>query len=236
MPAKIGFEIESVSQRAADATEHAIDVVLKFVETGPDVLHPAAERGDRQRWKALAMLLTVLTLSPSLAAAPKAQSPALILRLDDCKRLADQTRRLACYEATADEIILAIEAKQLVAMDELGMRQTRRSLFGFNLPPLSFLKGSGDAREEVELHSTIASASPLARGRWQIQMDDGAIWQTIEVNSNAREPRAGLHVRIRRGAIGCYLMNIDKQRALRVRRLNSTTEHNSAPSKKLCFQ
>jgi hypothetical protein len=157
----------------------------------------------------------------SVAAKPKAQdarSNALIQGLAACRGVADEKARLACYDAASARLEQAVERKELVVMDRQEINETRRSLFGFSVPKIPLFRGEGGAQES-EIEATIASAGSMGMGRWQIQLPDGAIWQTSESSLDLRDPKPGQKIVIKKGALGNYFLRINGQRGIRGRRV-----------------
>lgn len=138
-----------------------------------------------------------------------------------CRGIADNSARLACFDRNAAALQLAIANRQLVVLSPSDVRETRRSLFGFSLPKLPFFGGEGSEEPEVpEIASRVAAASSLGRGRWRIRLEDGAVWETRESAPNYVVPKPGASVRIRRAALGSYILKINTERAVRARRVN----------------
>ena len=62
-------------------------------------------------------------------------------------------------------------------------------------------------------------ASSLGSGKWQIRLEDGAIWQTNESRLNLADPKPGQKIVIQRGTLGNYFLRINGQRGIRGRRV-----------------
>lgn len=177
---------------------------------------------------ALALSVGALTIAPALAGQETASQQmrgGVAGRLTECRALADTAQRLACYDAAADALISAERSGELVVMDREDVRQTRRSLFGFSLPRIGLFGGGDSAdekRPEVEdvdkLESTIRSARQNPRGKWILVLEDGAVWNQTDTRRLSRDPAPGMAIAIRKGAVGSYLANIDRQVAIRIQR------------------
>jgi hypothetical protein len=167
------------------------------------------------------IVLAALAPAPALAK-PKAQdarSNALIQALAACRAVADEKARLDCYDQSAARLAEAVDKKELVVMDRQEIRETRRSLFGFSVPNIPLFRGE-EGDDGGKLETTIAGASRLEGGKWQIRLEDGAIWQTNETRLNLSDPRPGQKIIIQRGALGNYFLRIDGQRGVRGRRVS----------------
>ncbi|MFC4255814.1 hypothetical protein GRI97_13245 [Altererythrobacter xixiisoli] len=76
------------------------------------------------------------------------------------------------------------------------------------------------AGEASEITARIASIQPREPGVYLVELEDGAQWLFSEsVPNNFGVPRRGDTVRIARAAMGSFLMRIDKQAPVRVRRV-----------------
>ena len=167
----------------------------------------------------------------SIAAAQNSADDAggrSVKALTECRAITADTARLACFDRAAAALAAAVEAKDVAIVDRQEIRRARRSLFGFALPSFSFLGGddrggaqdADPAREAEfqEINSTVKSARASGSyGRFDITLDDGAVWQNTETLRVA--PRSGAAVRIRRAAMGSYFLRVDgiSVRAIRLR-------------------
>ena len=171
-----------------------------------------------------ATLAAMIALCPETLAAQSPPRPAsgadLVNAVSACREIGDAARRLSCYDEAAARLAQAVGGNELVVLNREDIRQTRRSLFGFHLPRLPLFGGGSREVEETpdEITATIASVRSLGHDKWQVRLEDGAVWQTTEGSAYIRAPRAGGSVVIRRGPMGSYMMRIDGQRALRAMR------------------
>jgi hypothetical protein len=167
-------------------------------------------------------LMAFAALIPAAAAAkPKAQdarSNALIQALSACRAVADDKARLDCYDQAGARLAEAVDKKELIVLDQQEIRETRRSLFGFSVPNIPLFRGESGG-DNGQLETVIAGASQLEGGKWQIRLEDGAIWQTTETRLNLSDPRPGQKIVIQRGTLGNYFLRIDGQRGIRGRRV-----------------
>lgn len=171
------------------------------------------------RVRLLTVALVTLAAAPALAQGAAAGKPQALTRVLDCRTRAAPEERLACFDREVAALEAAEASRELVVVDQQQLRRTRRSLFGLSLPDLNIFGDGNDDEEAVTaLESTIRSASQSAYGKWTLTLADGARWMQIDSRNLRKEPRAGDPIRIRRGAVGSYLANIDGQIAIRVRR------------------
>ena len=174
----------------------------------------------------LRLLLTcaMLGLVPSLPAAAQvaaAPRPPALKRLVDCRAVADQQQRLACYDREVAALDAAEARKDLVVVDREQIRKTRRTLFGLPLPDLGIFgdDAGGDEEEVTRLESKIKAAAQRPDGKWILTLETGGVWVQTDTRDLATYPRPGHDIRIRKAALGSYFANVNKQVAIRVQRL-----------------
>jgi hypothetical protein len=147
--------------------------------------------------------------------------------LVECAKIDDPTARLACYDNNMTR------AGATVRSTVPG--QTVRGVTGGSAPietqgPQGF--GYEDVRAQdpgrfqprdgqlQEIHPTVQSISPREPGIYLVTLSDGAQWLFAEgVSSQFRLPRRGEEIEIERGALGSFLMRVDGQSPVSVRRL-----------------
>jgi hypothetical protein len=172
--------------------------------------------------KILAFAALAALAAASAPAKPRlqdARSNALLQALSACRAVADEKARLDCYDKAGARLAEAVDRKELVVMDRQEIQETRRSLFGFSVPNIPLFRGESGG-DDGKLETTIAGASPLGGGKWQIRLEDGAIWQTNETRVGLGDPRPGQKIVIQRGTLGNYFLRIDGQRGIRGRRVS----------------
>jgi hypothetical protein len=163
------------------------------------------------------LLIAGALVGGAQAAKPMA-SPAVVQSLLDCRKVTDNTERLACFDKAAATMQSATVSGDLVSIDREQRRAARRQAFGFILPSLSFLERGDKPEEANQITATVAIAKMDANGKWLIQLDDGAVWRQTEVQDLGREPHKGSKVNIRSGLLGSYFMTIDGQGAGKAKR------------------
>jgi hypothetical protein len=153
------------------------------------------------------------------------QSPELVRRLIDCRKLAAAEARLACFDDATSAIAAAIDGKDLVVADRAQISKARRSIFGLAMPDLDRLFGGGGGDTSSrrgegadEITATVARSFQSPRGEWTMILDDGSRWVQTDTRELLHDPKKGSTIRIRRAAMGSFLANIDGQIAIRVRR------------------
>jgi len=153
---------------------------------------------------------------------PSSGADRVLRGFEACRRIAQPDARLDCFDKTAAALAQAVASKEVRIVDRADVRKARRSLFGFTLPNIDLFGGGRDKRDEdefVEINSTVQSAREVANGRVEIRLadDSGAVWQTTDPMNFP--PRPGAKIRIRKGALGNYFLNVGgaSYRGMRVR-------------------
>ncbi|HEY0412059.1 MAG TPA: hypothetical protein VGD66_02820 [Allosphingosinicella sp.] len=151
----------------------------------------------------------------------QSERPAAFEALVRCRAVADDHARLQCFDAASQALEQAQERHELVVIDRKQIRETKRTLFGLELPHLSiFGGGEGDEEEVTSIESTVAAAVEDGNGRWIVKLADGGTWAQTDNNIIALRPRPGMKIKVRKAALGSYVMNVSGQPAVRVRRQN----------------
>lgn len=164
----------------------------------------------------LAALAAASTLSAQ-ATLPQ-ERPETLTRLMACRGIAENAARLACFDTAAGVLDTAERQGDLVVIDRAGVAETRRQLFGFEMPSLPRLFGPEGAVELESIDSTLQSASSVGEGRWVFRLADGSEWRQIDSERVRFRNSPGQPVRVRKGALSSFLLTVDGSRAVRVRR------------------
>jgi hypothetical protein len=158
-----------------------------------------------------------LGFGAALAEPPAPKLPAPMQRLLDCRAAPDATR-LACYDAASAEFDHRVGSGDLVVVDHEGVARVKRQAFGFSLPSLSLFERGDKAQDLARVSGVVARASRGPEGEWILVLADGGVWRQTDSERLAPNPKEGSTVEIRKAAVGSFFMNIDGQRALRVKR------------------
>lgn len=167
---------------------------------------------------AVGLAALVTTAAVSQDKQKPAQTPPQVNALLACRNVADSAERLACYDKAAATIGDAVAKQELVVFDREGVRKTKRGLFGFSIPNLGVF-GDDDQVEIKQVEGTIAGYSYNADGRYVFRLADGTRWSQMDDKVIAVPPRNGEKVVVRRGALGSYILAIDKRPGVKVRRV-----------------
>ena len=172
------------------------------------------------------LIVAFLAALPASAAVGQARSepqqrPEAFEALVRCRAITDDGARLQCFDQAAAALQQATETREVVVVDRTQVRESRRRLFGLPLPRLPIFGGGDDDEDEEEIssiESTVASAHQEGYGRWVVRLEDGSTWVQTDDNIIAGRPRSGQPVRVNRGALGSFMMRVNNQPAVRVRR------------------
>jgi len=150
------------------------------------------------------------------------EQPELFQALVRCRAITDDAARLHCFDAASAALATAAERRELVVVSREQVRESRRRLFGLALPRLPIFGGGDDGRpdeEEIDhIESTVQSASQDGYGHWAVRLADGSLWVQTDNNMLALRPRPGQTVVVQRAALGSYMMRVNRQPGIRVRR------------------
>ncbi|SFG14668.1 hypothetical protein SAMN05518801_10891 [Novosphingobium sp. CF614] len=162
---------------------------------------------------------------PALAGDDKANTPPppeLYQQLMACRAVTDAGERLACYDRQIAAFSEAASKHEIVISDKNAVKAARRGLFGFAAPigKLMGFGGEDDRAEEIEqIETTVAGVRRSAAG-WRLELEDGSTWEQNDTRDFVLSPKIGNAVRISRGALGTYLVSVQGQRAVKMRRIN----------------
>lgn len=166
----------------------------------------------------------LLAIAIAVPAAAKAQqaggsgTSAYVTGLQQCQAITDDQARLRCFDTSVGQLVQATRAGQVTVVDQQQARAVRRSLFGFTVPRIGIFAGD-DGDEAKELTAKVQRVRQGPDGRYRIELDGGAWWETVQRPEAGQGPRIGSTVRLRKAALGSYFMNIDGNRAVRARRV-----------------
>jgi hypothetical protein len=175
----------------------------------------------------LSILLAVLLVAaPATAPAQRGAPPArpeTFEALIRCRAIAEAAARLQCFDTAAAALQAAQERREVVVVDRAQVREGRRRLFGLALPRIPIFGGGGgdddnDQDQVRTVEGVVASASQDGLGHWIVSLQDGAIWSQVDNVALALRPRPGQRVVINRAALGSFMMRVNNQPGIRVRR------------------
>lgn len=169
------------------------------------------------------MIAVALSFGSAASAEKTHEPPELFRNLLNCRAIAENAARLACYDQSTIALEQAEAKKDLVVVDRKQIQDTKKSLFGFTLPKIGLFGGGGIKEEEekdevVELQSTVEAVRPIGGGNFSLRLaKDAGTWETMSQVNDA--PRSGDKVRIRKAMLGSYLGQVGINRGVRFRRV-----------------
>lgn len=162
--------------------------------------------------------LVCANVAPAAAQVPSAAdglSPLL-----ECRRIEDRQQRVECYDGVTDRLAAARTSGEIVVVERSKVTELKRQLFGFAAPALGALLGGGEAdADRVEaIETTLDRAVREVDGKWRFHLADGSQWAQVDFDPVRFQNRPGQLVRIRRAALGSYMLTTGNSRAVRVQR------------------
>ncbi len=149
---------------------------------------------------------------------PQTGTPATVQRLLACRAMTDTPQRLACFDRETSAISQALASKDLVVIDRARVTATKRELFGFSIPSFGGLFG-GNENEVRQIESTVAAVSHNAEGGWLLRLADGSTWTQMDDSQLGLGPRRGDKVIVKRGSLGSFWLEVNRQAGFKVRRI-----------------
>ena len=146
--------------------------------------------------------------------------PPEFSRLMACRSITDSTQRLACYDREISVVGTANARGDIVVVNREEIRKTRRSLFGLSLPDLGVFGGGELPGDADQLETTIKYAKQGPNGKWIFVLAEGGQWVQLDSQDFQVDPAPGQPVRVKRGAMGSFKMNVNNQHAVSVHRVN----------------
>lgn len=166
--------------------------------------------------------LSILILSTFLPAAAQEASSFSTREVYACADLSDDTARLACYDEAVGRLKSAEEAGEAVVVTRSEVEEVRRDSFGFSIPSLPNFASSvfGDTEEIDEVSYPVASVQSTARGKLNVTLQNGQVWQQIDNKRVYYSAKRGVDsATIKSAALGSFMMKLDDGLQFRVERL-----------------
>lgn len=159
--------------------------------------------------------------------------PGPLERLAACRAMAQDAARLACFDAVSEDLVVRLEAGDLVTIDRASLAEAERRSFGLpaaGRPWVPAFAGGGAAapapapgggnerRDEagrlVALEAVpVMAARRLESGRLEVALSNGQVSrQTDSTRVRTVSPRrieAGLTASVTPGALGSFFLRLD---------------------------
>lgn len=131
-----------------------------------------------------------------LAAIPAGAQDGVAVRqvdeLSQCKAIAQDGARLACYDRAAATILASRASGELMVMDRKTVIARKQSRFGLATPTSDMFGGGkdDDTTQVRQIDTKIASVKAAnSYGRWNLELANGSVWQTIDALTFPRPRR-----------------------------------------------
>jgi len=144
-----------------------------------------------------------------------------------CAAIAEDTARLACFDEAVGTLRTKEEAGLVQTIDVGQIETIEKEAFGFAMPSLPKLFSRSESsdkkaeREEVE-EITVAVKSARIQGvtgKAIVTLENGQVWeQTDTTKIQASSMRKAKEARVRKAALGSFMMTVDGGRSFRVKR------------------
>ena len=150
--------------------------------------------------------------------APAARSEA-VAALSRCTAIAAPTERLSCFDAAAAAFQVAEQSGEIMVIDRGRMAMAQRQAFGTDEAPFEILQPAARRPDRIDsIETTLTRASQSSDGGWVFRLEDGSVWDQVGHDTVTFRNRAGEPVRVRRAALGSFLLVVGRSAAVRVRR------------------
>lgn len=150
-----------------------------------------------------------------LAAAPP---PKIFTDVIQCRTIADNAERLACFDRSVGTLAAAQANKEVYVADKEAMREARKGLFGLNLPKMRIFADDDMEKDVSAIESTIVAFNESQKG-YVFILKDGARWRQTD-GAYMDRPKIGAPIRIRRAALGSFFGSISGRPGFRIERIN----------------
>jgi len=173
---------------------------------------------------AATMVFASAGLVPAVAQVPDA---AVLNIMRECAKIEDPTSRLACYDnnvraggSTGQQPMIPGQSGRIQG----GGAVINSSPGGFGgesvRTPDRFLGSEARGQGPEEVRARVLDAREREPGMWLVTIEGDAQWLfTDSVPRSFRTPRKGAIVEIQRASMGSFLMIVDGQAGVRVRRI-----------------
>lgn len=164
------------------------------------------------------IVLAFAIATPTNAQEAGPAGPPAIANLSNCRTMSVTSERLSCFDRTALELETALRGGELLVVDRTQATAARRQAFGSTDAPADVLLPPRPQDRIDAIETTLTRATQAGDGRWTFVLADGNTWTQVDTDRVRINNRAGETVRVRRAAMGSYLLVVGHSGAVRVRR------------------
>jgi hypothetical protein len=141
----------------------------------------------------------------------------LVTSVAACRGIDEDKSRLACFDRASDRLLKAQESGSILVLDRQRTVERRRARFGLAMNEADERAAALDPTEVREQASTVANVTPGGFARFNLTLENGAIWQTVE--PVRFPPRKGDAITIRSGTLGTFKASVPGLATMKVKRL-----------------
>jgi hypothetical protein len=168
---------------------------------------------------ALGVAIAAMATTASAQQTPPADRAAAVTALERCTTIQTPADRLACFDQSVAAFQSAEQTGDIIIIDRTRMAMAQRQAFGTDDAPFDILQPAARRPERINsIETTLTSASRTSDGGWIFRLADGTVWDQVGNDTVTFRNREGETVRVRRAALGSYLLVIGRSGAVRVRR------------------
>lgn len=171
----------------------------------------------------------VLAAIAAPANAQEAAPTSPLAALSQCRAIAAQADRLACFDREVAALDEAVGREDVRIVSRQDLERTRRGLFGFTFPRIGLFGGGRDASDNDQdddlagletLTSTVTEVRATGPDSWLFRIADGqALWQITNAPSRLHPPQAGQPVVFQRAALGSFFIRLNGQIGVKGKRV-----------------
>ena len=167
------------------------------------------------------VIKTIASLLVVIAGATEAMAQdTLPAQLTACLQITGVLQRLACYDRVAHAVGPVPASRSVPAQRPVAQMPPANAVppVAYAAPPIAAAPPTGLGSERLprtapvkraqELIAGVASISYDARGRFTVTLDNGQIWRQLEGDTAVLQGTRNSTVRISRGALGSYDLNV----------------------------
>lgn len=162
--------------------------------------------------------LVAFASGTALGATTQSRENSPIARIAECRSITADAARLTCYDQAVGAVQTAQASGEIVVLDRAAVDESRRRAFGFDINIVNPFNRDDGLEELSEVETKLVSVRRVGAGKALFTLEDGSNWLQIDDTSPYFKERAGVPVRIRRAALGSYLLSVDGARSIRVKR------------------
>lgn len=170
---------------------------------------------------ATAIVATCVFWAPPASAKKRAEGPPpkQLTDLVNCRTVADNAARLACYDKAAGAIDTALSSNEIVAFDKKGVAEKKKGLFGFGISNLGIFGDDDDEVQVSEIEGVLAGVGHNRDGGLLFILKDNTQWSQIDTKTLAFDPDPGSKLIVKRAALGSYVLRVEGFPGVKVKRV-----------------